>query len=69
MSEKPEIRDVLADRYASPAMVALWSPEGRVRLERELWIAVLTAQRELGVDVPDGVIEDYRAVEIGRAHV
>ena len=31
-------------------------------LERQLWIAVLTAQRDLGVDVPDGVIEAYEAV-------
>ena len=30
--------------------------------ERRLWIAVLRAQRELGVDVPDGVIEAYEAV-------
>ncbi len=51
--------NVLAARYASPAMVDLWSPEGKVVLERRLWIAVLQAQRDLGVDVPDGVIEAY----------
>ena len=38
-------------------MVALWSPEHKVRLERALWIAVLTAQRDLGVEVPGGVVE------------
>jgi adenylosuccinate lyase len=53
--------NVLAGRYASPEMAALWSPEQKVVLERRLWIAVLRAQRELGVDVPDGVIEDYEA--------
>ena len=31
-------------------------------LERQLWIAVLRAQRDLGVDVPDGVVEAYEAV-------
>ena len=31
-------------------------------LERRLWIAVLKAQRDLGVDVPDGVVEAYEAV-------
>ena len=31
-------------------------------LERRLWIAVLAAQRDLGVDVPDGVIEAYEKV-------
>src|SRR3954454_16280009 len=54
--------NVLAAPYASPAPTALWTPQRKVSLERRLWIAVLTAQRELGVDVPDGVIEDYRAV-------
>ncbi len=53
--------NVLAGRYASPEMAALWSPEHKVILERRLWIAVLRAQRELGVDVPDGVIDDYEA--------
>jgi adenylosuccinate lyase len=31
-------------------------------LERQLWIAVLEAQRDLGVEVPDGVVEAYRRV-------
>jgi len=56
------VPNVLAGRYASPALTALWSPERKVTLERELWIAVLAAQAELGVDVPDGVLDDYRAV-------
>jgi adenylosuccinate lyase len=54
--------NVLATRYASRPMSELWSAEHKVVLERRLWIAVLRAQRELGVDVPDGVIEDYEAV-------
>lgn len=54
--------DVLAARYASPEVVELWSPRTKVVLERRLWVAVLRAQRELGVDVPDGVIEAYEAV-------
>jgi adenylosuccinate lyase len=56
------IPNVLAARYASPELVALWSPEEKVRLERRLWVAVLRAQRDLGVAVPDGVIEDYERV-------
>ncbi|NKQ55930.1 adenylosuccinate lyase [Amycolatopsis sp. K13G38] len=59
---KPSIPNVLASRYASAHLVALWSPERKVTLERELWLAVLRAQRELGVEVPDGVIEDYERV-------
>jgi len=54
--------NVLAARYASPELVRLWSPESKVVLERRLWIAVLRAQRELGIPVPDGVIEDYERV-------
>jgi adenylosuccinate lyase len=56
------IPNVLAGRYASEELVRLWSPEHKVVLERQLWIAVLEAQRDLGVDVPDGVLEAYRSV-------
>jgi adenylosuccinate lyase len=56
------IPDVLAHRYASPEMVAIWSPEEKVRAERRLWLAVLEAQSDLGVPVPPGVIDAYRAV-------
>ncbi|HET8659144.1 MAG TPA: adenylosuccinate lyase, partial [Micromonosporaceae bacterium] len=56
------VPNVLATRYASPELVALWSPEEKVRAERRLWLAVLRAQRDLGVRVPDGVVEAYEAV-------
>ena len=56
------IPNVLANRYASPELVALWSPEEKVRMERRLWLAVLKAQRDLGVPVPDGVVEAYERV-------
>jgi adenylosuccinate lyase len=62
MPTEPQIPNVLATRYASPEMVGIWSPEAKVVLERRLWISVLTAQRELGVDVPDGVVEAYEGV-------
>jgi len=56
------IPDVLAQRYASPEMAALWAPEHRIAAERRLWLAVLDAQADLGIDVPDGVISDYARV-------
>ena len=56
------IPNVLAQRYASAEMVALWSPEHKVRLERDLWIAVLRAQSDLGIPVPAGTIEAYESV-------
>jgi adenylosuccinate lyase len=56
------IPNVLADRYASQQMRDIWDPIGKIAAERRLWLAVLRAQRELGVDVPDGVVEDYERV-------
>ena len=53
------VPNVLATRYAGADLAAIWSPEHKIVLERRLWIAVLQAQRDLGVDVPDGVIEAY----------
>ena len=53
------IPNVLADRYASPAMRDIWSPEGRILREREFWIAVLKSQRDLGLPVAEGAIEAY----------
>ncbi len=56
------VSNVLADRYASEAMRSVWSPERRVALERRLWVAILRAQRRLGLAVPAGVVEAYEAV-------
>jgi adenylosuccinate lyase len=62
MPEFPAVPNVLATRYASPEMRRIWSPESKVVLERTLWITVLEAQRDLGLSVPDGTVEAYRAV-------
>ncbi|MFZ2013098.1 MAG: adenylosuccinate lyase [Nocardioides sp.] len=59
------VPNVLATRYAAPDLAAIWSPEHKIVLERRLWVAVLRAQRDLGVDVPDGVIEAYEKVVAG----
>ena len=56
------VPNVLATRYASPEMVDLWSAEHKIVLERQLWIAVMRAQRDLGVEIPDGAIAAYEAV-------
>ena len=45
------IPNVLAERYASPAMKNLWSATGKVIMEREFWIAVMKAQSELGIKI------------------
>src|SRR3954462_1427687 len=56
------VPNILATRSASAELAHIWSPEHKIVLERQLWIAVLETQRDLGIDVPEGVIEDYRAV-------
>ncbi|MEY9874233.1 adenylosuccinate lyase [Streptacidiphilus sp. MAP12-33] len=62
MSAKPFIPDVLAARYASGELARLWSPEHKVVLERQLWLAVLKAQADLGIEVPAGAVADYERV-------
>ena len=56
------VPNVLATRYASPELRGIWSPEHKIVLERQLWIAVLQAQKDLGIDVPDEVIAAYEQV-------
>jgi len=56
------IPNILAERYASPTMREIWSPAGKVRFERELWIAVLKAQADLGLGVSEGAVTAYEGV-------
>ena len=62
MTEKPANPNVLSNRYASPEMATLWSAEHKIILERQLWIAVMRAQRELGVEIPQEAIDAYESV-------
>ena len=60
------VPNVLANRYASAQMRDIWAPEAKIVAERRLWLAVLRAQRDLGVDFgganPDEVIAAYERV-------
>ena len=58
----PSLPNVLADRYASAQMREIWSAQHKVVLERQLWLTVLRAQRDLGVAVPDDAIRAYESV-------
>ena len=51
----------LAERYASQAMLELWSPATRYGLWRRLWLALAESERELGVDISDDAIREMRA--------
>lgn len=56
------VPNVLATRYAGADLARIWSPEHKIVLERQLWLAVLRAQADLGVEVPAGVVAAYEAV-------
>ncbi len=62
-ASSPSIPNVLAERYASGAMKDIWSQTGRVLLERDFWIAVMKAQRDLSVPIPAEAIRDYERVK------
>lgn len=51
--------NVLSLRYATQEINSIFSEEGRVLYERGLWLAVLKAQRELGLEIPQNAIDVY----------
>ena len=61
MSTADRYSSPLAERYASKAMLRLWSPQTRHGLWRRLWLALAEAERELGVAIPDEAIAQMRA--------
>ena len=61
MSEK--ISNVLAERYASQKIKDIWSGKGRILLEREYWIAVMKAQKTVGIAIPEEAIAAYEKVK------
>ena len=61
MSTTQSYSSPLAERYASRAMLELWSPQVRHGLWRRLWLALAEAERELGVEIPEEAIRRMRA--------
>ena len=57
------IPNILAERYATQAIKNIWSTEGKILLERNLWIAVMKAQKQLGLDIPQEAIDAYEKVK------
>jgi adenylosuccinate lyase len=55
-------QNVLAARYATPEVIGTFSEDNRIVFERDLWIAIMEEQAELGLPIPPEAIEDYRAV-------
>src|SRR5687767_12592485 len=50
----------LGSRYASRAMLELWSPRTRYGLWRRLWLTLAETERELGVEIPPEAIDQMR---------
>jgi adenylosuccinate lyase len=51
--------NILSDRYATPEINQIFSKRGRILAEREFWIAVMNAQKQLGLDIPHQEINKY----------
>lgn len=51
--------NVLASRYPSKQMVAVFSDEAKIYMERGLWIEIMRAQADLGLNIPKAAINDY----------
>ncbi len=56
------VPNVLAERYASEEMRHIFDPAERVKTERRLWVAVMRAQADLGLDIPPAAIGAYESV-------
>ena len=50
----------LASRYASPEMLALWSPRRKFTTWRRLWIALAEAERSLGLNISQEQIDELK---------
>src|SRR6266581_4682851 len=49
------------DDVGQEAMQALWGERRRIGLWRRLWLALMEAQQELGLDIPDRALAELRA--------
>ncbi|KAG0074212.1 adenylosuccinase ade13 [Podila epicladia] len=50
----------LTSRYASPEMAANFSDNKRFSTWRKLWLNLAIAEKELGLDIPEGAIEEMK---------
>jgi adenylosuccinate lyase len=60
MTTSPRYESPLATRYASGAMLSVWSPERRAALWRRLWLALAETERDLGLAIPDAALAAMR---------
>ncbi len=56
------IPNVLADRYATKEMVAIFNPINKIIAERSFWITILKLQKKAGLPITDSDIASYEKV-------
>ena len=56
-----EYENPLAGRYASPEMLALWSPQRKFSTWRQLWVVLAEAEAELGLPITREQIAELKA--------
>ncbi|NIM50308.1 MAG: adenylosuccinate lyase [Gemmatimonadales bacterium] len=61
MTDKARYESPLSSRYASPAMLRLWTAEHRSRVWRQLWLTLAQEQQRLGIGIPQAAIEEMQA--------
>lgn len=61
MTAHSQYTSPLSERYASRAMLELWSAQKKFGTWRRLWLALAEAERELGVDISNEAIAQMRA--------
>jgi adenylosuccinate lyase len=61
MSAHEQYSSPLSERYASRAMLELWSPKTRYGLWRQLWLALAESERDLGLDIPAKAVAEMKA--------
>jgi len=60
MTDLDRYHHPLTDRYASREMQRVFSPAHRYGTWRRLWLALAESEREVGLDIPEGALEQMR---------
>ncbi len=63
MSNRAQYQNPLNERYSSKEMSYIFSEENKFKTWRSLWIALATAQKELGLDITDEQIAQMKEFE------
>jgi len=61
VNENNTYQNPLTGRYASEEMSYNWSPQRKHSTWRRLWVALATAEKELGLDITDAQIAEMKA--------